>query len=387
MPNHAEPKPPKEWLEHLSNASQWERLIEIGRKCLAADPHDRDAHRHVAWAYAKTKRPKEMQPHVEFLLGLDANDPVHHHLAAVYRLGCKQPKRAREHVDSALRDDPQNPTYHYVACVAALRLKDVKTADRHIHEARSLAPNWAAAAHLEIRIDGSRQTRAREAWERIRRLEETLGLDPSNAPVYETIGDIYLRELEDPRKAESFYRQALALDPTDKGIQAKLFKSIGSRSLLYRTLSTPWHYSLLLVIIFIKAFGIFLGWMLLVRVFFAPAAKIYEWFVLTDVPRQPNRLLAPLARIRRFPLWIRMTITACLIMGLWIAIVSWAFKTPPFTTLQIMTAIFVIHLIPICIAVGFRKLRVRWGRWQDTLRQRRALRKAMDHETTLVPEI
>jgi hypothetical protein len=121
-------------------------------------------------------------------------------------------------------------------------------------------------------------------------------------------------------------------------------------------------------------------------VFFAPAAKIYEWFVLTDIHRQPSRLLAPLARTLRFPLWIRMTITACLIMGLWMAILGAAFKTPPLTTLQVMTAVFAIHFIPICIAVGYRKLRARWGRWQDTRRQRRALDRAEGHEATLVPE-
>ena len=395
MPNHTEPKPPKEWLEHLSSAGQWERLIEMGRKSLAADPHDCDAHRHIAWAYAKTDRPKEMQPHVEFLLRTDANDPVHHHLGAVYQLGCKKPKLAKEHVEFALREDPLSPTYHYLACVTALRLGDAKAADLHIREARALAPEWAEAAHLQIRIDGGRQTRAREAWERIRRLEETLGLDPSNASVYESIGDIYLRELEDPRKAENFYRQALALDPTDKGIQEELFESIRSRSLLYRTLSMPaavWkrfrkrQYSLILVIIAIKAFAIFLGWMLLVSVFFVPAAKIYEWFVLTDIHRQPSLLLAPLSKILRSPLWIRMTITACLIMGLWMAILGWTFKTPPLTTLLIMTVVFVIHFIFVCMGVGIRKLRARWGHWQDTRRQRRALRNAIEHETTLLPE-
>src|SRR5205085_6886626 len=135
-----------------------------------------------------------MEPHVEFLLRRDPNSPIAHHLAAVYHLECKRPRAAKPHVEVMLREAPSNATYHYVACLMALRLGQSKEARAHIAQARQFSPDWAAAAHLEIQMDGARQRAARQAWERIRRLQGALALDPLDAGIHATIGNIYLQE-------------------------------------------------------------------------------------------------------------------------------------------------------------------------------------------------
>jgi len=251
--------------------------------------------------------------------------------------------------------------------------------------ARALAPNWAAAAHLEINIDGIGQKKAKEAWARIRRLKETLALDPRNASVMTSIGDILFKELERPREAEGFYREALLIDPTNKICQGKLLDSIRARSLLYRTLSLPamvvrsirerkmrwfvWIY----VILAIKLVVFLAAWVVGMGLFFTPAAVIYEWFVLADIPRTKPlpRILAPLHTALLWPLWLRLAMALTAIVGLWLLILWKPFGIRPALALPIMAATFGIHFIAVSLLVGFRRLGARVGHWQEARRMRR----------------
>src|SRR4030095_3616845 len=206
MPEDNPAKPPAEWLEHLHDAGHWRRLIEMASRSLSVDPNDADTHRHLSWAYAKTDQTAKMKPHVEFLLHAEPNEERNHHLAAVYHLNSKRHKSAKPHIDFLLQHHPNGPTYHYLACIYALRCNKIREARSHISQARALAPEWPAAAHLEIAIDGTTQRAASDAWERIRRLKEALALDPLNAGMLTSIGTILLAELEQPREAEGFFR-------------------------------------------------------------------------------------------------------------------------------------------------------------------------------------
>src|SRR5262249_18392075 len=141
-------------------------------------------------------------------------------------------------------------------------------------------------------------TKARDAWKRIRRLEEALSLDPHNAEMLTSIGEVYLYQLERPREAERFIRDALRIDPTDKARQALLFKAIRARSLFYRTLCLPMNAAraawsrleqnplrIITFIILIHPTALFICWVVAVGAFFTPAAKMFEWLVLADLPR------------------------------------------------------------------------------------------------------
>ena len=379
-------KPPAAWLNHLHEAGQWPRLIDVAFQSLQFDPNDADVHRHLAWAYARTEAPARMKQHVDFLLRAEPHEIRNHHLAAVYHLDTKQHKRAKPHVDFLLLHDPRSPSNHYLACIHALRCGKMREARVHIGEARALAPNWPEALRLEIEIDGASQQRASEAWSRIRRLKDGLALDPRNADMIASIGSILLNELEQPRDAEAHFREALAIDPTDKGFQRKLLDSIRARSILYRTLSLPiiavrkvrgWSGNglrLLFLLVAIKAILAFCAWLIVTGFLFAPAAKVYEWFVLAEVTRVRSlpRLLAPLRRTLRWPLWLRLALALSIIVGGWVVLFLKVFTFPPAATLQIMGVFFGIHFAFVGLLIGLRKLRARLGLWKN----RRSLRRS-----------
>jgi Tfp pilus assembly protein PilF len=385
------PKPPAEWLQHLHEAGQWERLMEMAKKSLAADPRDEAAHRHLAWAYAKTGQSRLMAPHVEFLLGEDADHPDYHHLAAIHHLGVRQPKQAKTHIDHMLQGCPYHPNYHYVACIHALRCNDPESARHHIQQARRLAPEWAAAAHLEIGIASIHETKAHQSWDRIRRLEETLALDPEDEDVMASMGDIYLLELERPRDAERLYRSALAIDPMDEELRRKLLNAVRARSLLYRTLSMPvsalglfriwWHkraFGCVFLVLAFKGFMAFMLWLIVMGAMFTPAAKVYEWLVLSSVvrPRWQAHLWRPLAWLFQAPLWLRLMIALGIIFGVWLAVVSRWLRTSLWESAEIIAWIFGLHFGGLVLWIGFRKLRSALGKWWNARGQKRDLMKS-----------
>jgi tetratricopeptide (TPR) repeat protein len=391
-------KPPSEWLNHLHEAGQWSRLVEIALRSLAVDPNDTDTHRHLGWAYAKMGRLADMKPHIDFLLTAEPDEPRNHHLAAIYHLDSKRHGPAKTHIDALLFKDPQNPNYHYLACIHALRANNVQGARGHIHKARALAPEWPAAAHLEIEIDGIGQQKASAAWHRIRRLKEALALDPRNAAMLTSIGVILLTELEQPREAEAFLRDALVVQPTDKALQRTLFDAIRARSLFYRTLSLPLTAARSLraqlraaglrVVLWIIAFKVvlaFLAWLLVAALFFGPAAKVYEWFVLAEVTRARGlpRILRPLGTILGWPLSLRLALSLSIIVGGWVLLFRLAFQTSPAVTLEVMGCAFAFHFLLVSSLVGVRKLRARLGRQEDAHHQKRiAPRSAANTEAT-----
>ena len=385
MNEHDGGKPPAAWLDHLREAKHWERLIAMATKSLEIDPDDPVTHRHLAWAYASSDQPAKMWPHVEFLLNRQPDEASSHHLAAVYYLDTQKHKRSWPHIQTLLQKNPNSGTYHYLACLCALRDKKVPLARRHIEQARKLAPEWVAAAHLEIRMDAGRERKASDAWARIRRLEKTLSLDPQNTGVLTTIGQVYLHELERPREAEQFFRKALFIEPLNKVRQGYLLEAIRARSLLYRTLSLPVRAGRTVVntvrrrptsLVLLVALGhwlAFAAWVLVLAALFMPCAKVYEWFVLLDATQLARlpRWLTPLAPVFRWPLWLRMSTCFAPFIGLWLVLLRLAFHLNIGKSLAVIGSLFGIHYAFVAAAVGVRKLRARIGRWQDHRRQRR----------------
>ena len=106
MPETGSPLPPASWLQHLHAAGQWERLEEMSRQRLAAEPDDPAGHYHRAWALLRLDRAREMEPHVAHLLREDPEDVHHLKLAALWHLSAKRYAKAKAHLDSALALDP-----------------------------------------------------------------------------------------------------------------------------------------------------------------------------------------------------------------------------------------------------------------------------------------
>jgi len=385
-------KPPIAWLNHLHEAHHWERLIKVASESLAVDPQDPETHRHIAWAYAATQRLPELARHVSFLLNADPDDARHHHLAAVYYLDAKRHKRAAPHIEALLQQAPNSATYHYLACIHALRCNKLKEAQVHIEEVRRLAPGWAPAARLQIRMDAIHGKKARDAWDRIHRLKKTLALDPQDAAIMTTIGEIFLNELERPREAEAFFRDALFIEPTNKERQALLLTAIRARSLLYRTLSLPMsagrgfanavekgRLQWFVLLIAFKGVLLFIAWMIVVGAFFIPAAKVYEWLVLADISRTRPlpRWLRPIAPVFTWPLWLRMFIFLFVIVSIWTWFLWKVCGVSLTGVLLIISWIFGLHFALVILMVGLRRLRAGYGRWQDARLRRREADQAL----------
>jgi hypothetical protein len=72
-----------------------------------------------------------------------------------------------------------------------------------------------------------------------------------------------------------------------------------------------------------------------------------------------------------WPLWVRVSIAFILIIGAWLLIICKAWHKPPMMALQIIALTFGIHLLVVALIVEIRKLRARFGLWQETRRLRR----------------
>lgn len=359
--DHAQPAAQR--LAQLHSTGQWERLIDSARQSLAAEPSNVRAHRHLAWGYAKTDRFSEMQPEVEYLLREQPEEPENHQLAAIHFLETGKHGTAKRHIAYLLRARPQNSNFHFLAALLALRMGRLNAARIHIRKTRELAPRWADAAHLEIEIDSRDEREVRNARERIRRLEETMLLDPGNAQVAAKIGAIYLEELEEPRPAEEFYRRSLAMDARQRAVQFSLLLTIFARSLLYRTLMFPVN--------LLRSFSpkddflvssILLAWGSVAGLYFTPAAWLFERMVLQEfsVARSPWR--KPFYFMRRWPIWLRLWLSYTAVTGVLFVLLWKVAGLQMLAVAQILGGTFGVHFAFVAGFAGQTKIRAALAR-------------------------
>ncbi len=311
-------------LSILSSAGNAERLVAEARRFLARDSEDLDAHFYLVLAFCELQRFPEAERHVRELQRLEP-ESVNTHVAAVrFHLVKRNWKEAEGLAEEGMRIDPDWPYFHLAAAIAASNLFRPFDARKHISKARKLSPEDPEIVNLHIRLHAAMEFTARDAWKRLREYEAALRLDPGNASLHHSIGDVYLNELENPAKAEEHYRIALQSRPHNRRCQLDLFSAVARRSIIYRVLSLPsktfaWlrTYRLVvrknpwLVILFLLAFKLvfaFAVWLALATILLWPGCKVYEWFVVSELRSAsgtPVRMLALWLRIRRFPLWLR----------------------------------------------------------------------------------
>jgi tetratricopeptide (TPR) repeat protein len=373
MPETGSPLQPASWLQHLHAAGQWGRLEEISRQRLAAEPADACGHYHRAWALLRLNRAPEMQPHVEHLLREDPEDVDHLKLAALWHLTANRNARAKSHLDSALALDPDEASVHYLLAVLASRQGKFKKAQAHAARARSLDPDDADYAQLDVELRSIGKETSADALNTIRELEEALRLEPDNARVMAGIGDVWLDSLEQPGRAEEMYRQALAIDPSDKGLQRKLWNAIQARNLFFRTLRIPiqglqhvcaiarglvlkpWY-----ILVFIIAFKFVLGylaWLLAAAVVFAPPAWFFEWLVLMDI-RRADRWSRHVGgwwlRFHLLPFYLRFGLCLALVGAFWWALFLWVGIPAPLGFI-LVGVFFAVHFLLMLLYVACRK--------------------------------
>ena len=338
------------------------------------EPDDSHGHFHRAWALLRLERGAEMQPHVEQLLREDAEDVQHLQLAALWHLTGKRYTEARTYLDTALGIAPEGAALHHLASIVSARQGKMEQAKMHAASARNLDPDDADYVHWDVELRSIGKDSARDAWDALKQLEDALRLEPENPRVMAAIGDLYMDVLEQPRRAEEMYRQALVCDPADKDIQRKLWHAIQARNLFFRTLRIPivglnqLRYAFLgllkepwrLVILFIACKFVlgYLLWLLAATVVFAPPAWLFEWLVLMDIrqaDRWSRRVGSWWLRFHLLPFMVRFGLCLVLVLAFWWALFWWVGVSPEIG-LMIVGVFFAVHLMCMLLYVFCRKL-------------------------------
>ncbi len=325
-------------LSILSDAGNPDRLVAEAYRCLGRNPEDLDAHYYLVMGLCDLRQLDGAERHVQHLLRLDP-ESVDTHVAAVrFHLVKRKWKAALRFIEAGLQIAPDFAYFHFAAAIVECRQYRPAEARKRITRARELAPEDPEIVNLHIRLHAAMETSATEAWKRLREYEAALALEPGNASLHNSIGDVYLDELENPSKAEEHYRMALRAEPGNREYQRDLFNAVARRSILYCLFSLPsrvfesiraglvvlrdhWWIAIVLLAVF-KFVLVFLAWLAVATVLLWPGCKVYEWFVVSELRRgsaTPVPMLSLWLRIRRFPLWLRFGAflgLSCLIWGL-----------------------------------------------------------------------
>lgn len=366
--------PPMEWLQHLHVAGQWERLEKFAAETLEADAEDIEAHFHRAWALLKLERGKEAGPHVEYLLRTNAEDVSFLKLAAFWHMhGHKRHTQARGCLETALKIDPEDAMLWYLAAIVETQLLQFEIARQFIARARQLDPDDADIAFLHISLVSMEQTGAKAAWQTVREHEKALALEPDNDSLIASMGDVYLDELEMPERAEELYRQALAIDPSDRHHQQRLWKAMQKRNFLFRTLRLPFSGMTLgvnllrailikpwLILCYLLGFKLIIAyfvWLLAATIVFAPPALIAGWLVMSDLQRA-SRAADKVGRwwldFHMMPMAVRLLCCLLLMAAFWWGLFA-LLGVPASSGFIGIGLFFGVHLAVMALRVAMRK--------------------------------
>ena len=366
-------------LHELLLAGHLEQVVSQARRVLEREPESATTHYYLTLALLRLGRVTDAWISVQTLLERLPNTGLTHHAASLYFAAVKKDRKAREHIRQAVALEPHVAAFQYYACGAALRLGKIREAREAIDAARHLDPMDPDIIRLYVLVHGLNQDSARSAWERVRQLETGLGIDPTNAGLHETIGDIFLRELDHPAEAEQHYRESLLREPVNRDCQKALFQAVARQRFMYRLLSIPsraWAWlgdvvrgcsyqpwRLIFLVFAIKFVLVFFVWLLIATILFWPACKMYEWLVVAEIQSAglaPARWLAFKRRLSRRPFWMRFALCLCLIVGLWVLLFK-LFRVPLVGGFVFLGSLAAVHSIALLVEMAGRRIRSRFA--------------------------
>lgn len=285
-------------LSQLLSTGNYRQTIAQGKRFLQEDPNDLVTHYCLAYSYVAIGEISNAWPHLDFTLSRNPNDSCSHLLAAVYFKAVGDDYRAEWYCDTGLQLDPENSIFYFFKAEVAVKKLKLELDHSLIDQALKLDPDDPDYRHFLIHLQGVTNNSLTSSWEKIEKLKETLGLDPDNAAIHHSIGDVFLDEIKDPRQAEVHFRDALRLKPSDCDYQRSLFQAVAQRDLVYRVLSIPSRtcqgighliqaislqpWRIIFLVIGFKGVILAAIWLVLVVIFFWPAAKIYEWMIVSE---------------------------------------------------------------------------------------------------------
>lgn len=323
-------------LANLLQARNLERLESEAMRVLASDPDETTAHYYLTLALIDLKKPGEAKRHLDHLLTVEP-DSARAQIAAVYYYGVAENwTLVRRHVAEGLRQNPDLAFFHQYAAFADLRQMKLNDARRNITRARELSPDDANIVNLYLRIHAMEETSADAAVRRLEEYRKALQLEPENAALHQSIGYVYLCDLDDPAEAERYFREALRFDPSCRLYQRDLFEAVAKRSLVYRLFSIPsrafaWSldftreilrrpWRLLFLLIGHQLVLAFFGWLLVSTLLFWPGGKVYEWLLVSEIKNGTDTSLAGMRawfRFHRSPRWARFAVFLVVNLTLW----------------------------------------------------------------------
>ncbi|MBK1828339.1 tetratricopeptide repeat protein [Haloferula rosea] len=312
------------FLHVLYQSGHDDQLIAEARRRLGLDPNDWSAHYYLCMGLCRLDRQREARPHLDFLLRTDPETVDAQFAATFFHSSAGKWRKARPHIAAGLRLDPDETAFLTSAAIADLSELKLDSARRHIDRARQLDPDDPEIANLHIRIHAASEESTSAALQRLEEYQQALRLEPGNASLHNSIGDVYLNELEDPAAAEEHYRIALQSEPGNAQYQQDLFHAVARRSLIYRIFSIPTRtfewlralgracllqpWRLLLFLLAGKFVLGFLIWLVLATLVFWPGGKVYEWLLVSEMKRPAKASLRGMQlwyRLRLLPVWSR----------------------------------------------------------------------------------
>ena len=324
------------------NAGHLERVIQEGNRFLSQDADDFGAHLALLRANAELERFREGRIHLDYLLDVAPQDPAVLSAVVFYYRMKKEWKTLISFAKQGLEVDPNHAGFHFQLGVAYDAIMSMRPARHHARRARELAPDDAGIAQFDIALSNARKASVGAGLQELSEYEEALALDPLNPYLHNSIGTLYLRQLENPHKAELSFREALRTEPEDREFRENLFQSIAEQDLVYRVFSMPsraWRevvrgvtrfkeqpFLIVLAIFGFKFVLIYFGWLLLITVLFWPGCKVYEYLLVSEIP---NRKRNSFKRLRIWSRWqgvskkLRFLLFLAANLALWLGLLMW----------------------------------------------------------------
>jgi tetratricopeptide (TPR) repeat protein len=366
----------------LFNAGHYEQAFTHATRALELDPNSACLHYYRGLAALNLKRPHDLLHHVQVLLQIAPGDSRAHHLAALHFHRLRKSKLADKHIQEAIIIDPACSIYHRHAAAIAAGANKIQKARAHIQTALQLDPTDPDSIHCAVQLQSLSETAAWQSWQRIQRLHDALALDPNNAAIHVSIGNIYLEELDRPKEAEAHFRDSLRLDPRDRDAQRLLFRAVGKQRLIYRVISIPsraldWlgqcarglrlqPWRIIFVLFGFKIIVILAFWLIIATIIFWPPAKAYEWLLLQETrsgAATAEWRLRLKALLHRWPFPVRFGVFAAALSAFWILIIR-QFSASYKTSIIALSTFVGIHFFFTLLSIACRKLRSKLGHRQ-----------------------
>lgn len=329
-------------LSRFTSSGQWDRVLETAREWLSHDPEETAAHMGAAQALINLKRYADAERHLTRVVAANPDNDVAHRFMANIHFNQNRFKAADESIQRALSLDPNDAHNWFYLAWMAYKQGDPASARKYAEKSRELAPRNADIINLLALCN------SRDPAQKGRTLEEyrkALELEPENAQVHNNIGVYQLNVGKNYADAEACFRRALFFNPALKVARSNLFIAIKHRDRVYRLLCAPrdgiykmaafmrarrkdgWFLYLGLTLLWILLFRFALGVLILWFALVWPMLKTYEYLTVGDIRAQAGEIGARrggLFGYRQWPLRLRLSILALLLLFFWGAIALFA---------------------------------------------------------------